>query len=114
MNKPFKTLFPNGRLYTGETDRVLVPDGGLRATHRRGLHVVGPQFAVLVYDKVLRCPVCVRDALRESHRRQDAAKIAGRRRARGPAAPKACGVEKGGLDDVRVFGLGAGVLRRER
>ena len=32
-NKPFKALFPSGRLYTGETDGSSFPNGGLRATH---------------------------------------------------------------------------------
>ena len=55
-NKPFKTLFPSGRLYTGETDGSSFPNGGLRATHTAAAFTSWDRSSpCFVYDKVLRC-----------------------------------------------------------
>ena len=56
-NKPFKTLFPSGRLYTGETDGSSFPNGGLRATHTAAAFTSWDRSSpCFVYDKVLRIP----------------------------------------------------------
>ena len=55
-NKPFRTLFPSGRLYTGETDGSSFPNGGLRATHTAAAFTSWDRSSpCFVYDKVLRC-----------------------------------------------------------
>ena len=56
-NKPFKALFPSGRLYTGETDGSSFPNGGLRATHTAAAFTSWDRSSpCFVYDKVLRIP----------------------------------------------------------
>ena len=56
-NKPFQTLFPSGRLYTGETDGSSFPNGGLRATHTAAAFTSWDRSSpCFVYDKVLRIP----------------------------------------------------------
>lgn len=55
--KPYKAMFPDGRLYTGETDGSSFPNGGLRATHTAAAFTSWDRSSpCFVYDKVLRIP----------------------------------------------------------
>ena len=95
-NKPFKTLFPSGRLYTGETDGSSFPNGGLRATHTAAAFTSWDRSSpCFVYDKVLRIPCAfvthygrAIDDKTPLLRSQDAVAREGLR------LLKACGVEK--------------------
>ena len=95
-NKPFRTLFPSGRLYTGETDGSSFPNGGLRATHTAAAFTSWDRSSpCFVYDKVLRIPCAfvthygrAIDDKTPLLRSQDAVAREGLR------LLKACGVEK--------------------
>ncbi|KAH8063115.1 hypothetical protein JL722_2277 [Aureococcus anophagefferens] len=55
--KPYKAMFPDGRLFTGETDGSSFPNGGLRATHTAAAFTSWDRSSpCFVYDKVLRIP----------------------------------------------------------
>ena len=113
-NKPFKTLLPSGRLYTGETDGSSFPNGGLRATHTAAAFTSwdrsSPCFA---YDKGVRIPCAfvthygrAIDDKTPLLRSQDAVAREGLRLLKSRREKEA--------STMYAIGLGAGVLRRER